>query len=303
MKIIKPSFVVHYDAPVNYDCVKLIEQGGRICYQSNWRVTDGSAIPFTKMLVDRGHTSALEHGAVYIEATSKASHRLGWGKVAAMASSPHTKTVEHKGGVRLYTNFRVIQQYAPAIFEVMIEKKELPLGLEFFEPKAGDIYRRLTVSIVCDRGISHEIVRNRDGSFSQESTRFCNYAKDQFGNEITVIKPLFWQEEDPRYGVWRDACEYAERAYFKLRDLDIAAGRKEANAQANRSVLPNSLKTEILCTYDLVGWDFFMYLRTSTGAHPQMREITCPMYSELQEKMLSEAWGSRQSHHPKNWLA
>lgn len=309
MKIIRPSFTVHHDAPINYDCIKLIEHGGRICYQSTWKTGENTARPFTEMLIDRGHTSALEHGAIYLKAPDpyRYSPSNQNPEARAIIESPYSKIIDEADGDyfpnrRIYTNFRVIQQYAPTVFEAVINHEELPFGFQFFIPKTDDPYRRLSASIICDRGISHEIVRNRDGSFSQESTRYCDFSKDQFGNEITVIEPLFWDEDDLRYQVWKDSCEYSEQAYFKLQALDKEIdGRSSGNSQANRSVLPNSLKTEILCTYDLVGWDFFMYLRTSKGAHPQMREITCPMYAELQERMLSDAWGSRQSHHPKDW--
>lgn len=306
MKIIKPSFTVHYDAPINYDCVKLIEHGGRICYQSTWKAGENTAKPFTEMLIDRGHTSALEHGAIYLAIDKDGIYTNE--EICKLLESPYSKVKEPvKRGFFythycVYTNLRVIQQLCPTIFEAIIERKELPFDLAFFEPTQDDPYRRLSASIVCDRGVSHEIVRNRDGSFSQESTRYCNFSKDQFGNEITVIEPMFWASDDPRYAVWKESCELSEASYFKLLALDKEIdGAENGIPQNARAALPNSLKTEILCTYDLVGWDFFMYLRTAKGAHPQMREIACPMYAELQEKIPSQAWGSRQSHQPKDW--
>ena len=124
----------------------------------------------------------------------------------------------------------------------------------------------LTVRIVCDRGVTHEIVRHRLASYSQESTRYCNYTGDKFGNEITVIKPCYWEEDSENFANWKRAMFFAEEYYFRL----IKNG---ATPQEARSVLPNSLKTEIVMTANLREWRHFLKLRTSKAAHPQMREI------------------------------
>jgi thymidylate synthase (FAD) len=139
-------------------------------------------------------------------------------------------------------------------------------------------HEKISVRVICDRGISHEIVRHRIASYSQESTRYCNYAKDKFGSEITVIEPLFWNkgcgEDVQKYNIWKNAVKDAEKAYFKL--LEIGATPQEA-----RSVLPNSLKTEIVMTMNLREWRHFFKLRTSSAAHPQMLEIAIPMLNEF----------------------
>ena len=127
-------------------------------------------------------------------------------------------------------------------------------------------HEKITVKIICDRGVSHEIVRHRIASYSQESTRYCNYSKDQFGNEITVIKPCFWDESSPNYLIWKKQMESIEKAYFDL----LSNGAKPEEA---RSILPNSLKTEIVVTMNLREWRHFFKLRTSRRAHPQMREV------------------------------
>lgn len=149
----------------------------------------------------------------------------------------------------------------------------------------------MTIKFVCDRGVSHEIVRHRVASYAQESTRYCNYSKDKFGNEITVIKPFFFNNEqedgigytDMRYFYWKESCEWAEEYYFKL--LELGATPQEA-----RSVLPNSLKTEIVVTMNLRELRHFLRLRTAKAAHPQMREITIPLLNELREE-LPEVFG------------
>lgn len=123
-----------------------------------------------------------------------------------------------------------------------------------------------TVKFICDRGVSHEIVRHRLASYCQESTRYCNYSKDSFGSEITVIKPLFLKEGTSGWDFWKRGCEEAETQYFNLLDWGCTA-------QEARSVLPNSLKTEVVMTADIREWRHFLKLRCSPAAHPQMREV------------------------------
>ena len=135
-----------------------------------------------------------------------------------------------------------------------------------------------TVKFIVDRGVSHEIVRHRVASYCQESTRYCNYSKDKFGNEITVIKPCFWDEQSFEYIKWLHTCQYSEKAYFTLLEAGVTP-------QEARSVLPNSLKTEVVMTANIREWRHFFKLRTSSAAHPQMREVAIPLLKELQEKI------------------
>jgi thymidylate synthase (FAD) len=135
-----------------------------------------------------------------------------------------------------------------------------------------------SVRFVVDRGATHEMVRHRIGvAFAQESTRYCNYSKAKFGSEIAVIRPCFWSEACRKFSIWHDAMGYAERAYFQL----IAEG---ASPQEARSVLPNSLKTEIVVTADFTEWRHIFQQRTSAAAHPQMREVMVPLLAEFQKR-------------------
>ena len=136
----------------------------------------------------------------------------------------------------------------------------------------------LAVKFIVDRGVSHELVRHRIASFAQESTRYCNYSNDKFGNELTFIKPLFWDEDDDFYPTWVDSMQNAERNYNYL--ISIGAKPQEA-----RSILPNSLKTEIVVTANYREWRTFFKLRTAQAAHPQMREVTIPLLKELQTQI------------------
>ena len=136
----------------------------------------------------------------------------------------------------------------------------------------------ISVRVICDRGVSHEIVRHRVASYSQESTRYCNYSKDKFGNEITVIEPLFFEKGSLEYKIWEDTMKEIEKNYFKLIEL----GRTPQEA---RSILPNSLKTEIVMTMNLREWRHFFKLRASKNAHPQMREVALIMLNLLKDEI------------------
>lgn len=146
-------------------------------------------------------------------------------------------------------------------------------------------HESISVRIICDRGVTHEIVRHRVASYSQESTRYCNYSHDQFDNQITVIDlasgfsyDLSTPDDRAKYQVWQEAMEAAEQAYFKL--LKLGADPQEA-----RSVLPNSLKTEIVVTMNLREWRHFFRLRTSRHAHPQMQEVAKMIYEVMLDKL------------------
>jgi len=159
----------------------------------------------------------------------------------------------------------------------------------------------LSVKFICDRGVSHELVRHRIASYAQESTRYCNYGKDKFGNSITVIEPCFYADRNEddiirirdreflqaapsssnitkRYVVWYNTCKIMEDRYFQL--LDLGATPQEA-----RAVLPNSLKTEVVMTANYREWRNVFKLRCANDAHPQIREIMIPLCVELQKRI------------------
>ena len=121
-----------------------------------------------------------------------------------------------------------------------------------------------SVKFICDRGVSHELVRHRIASYAQESTRYCSYNKDKFGNQIAVIEPPFVKEGSNQ--IWRETVQVIEDAYMRLTDAGEAA-------QLARSVLPISLKTEIWATMNLREWQHVFGLRCATGAHPQIRAL------------------------------
>ena len=178
---------------------------------------------------------------------------------------------------------RKIERYARVCY-----KSEDKLGDEVNTKFLGGLIRhghesvieheKITLMFITDRGITHEIVRHRLGSYSQESTRYCNYANDKFGNEITVIDPFYYKNRPAEYALWKKSCEEAEKNYFDL----LAAG---STPQEARAVLPNSLKTEIVVTYNIREWRHFLRVRCDKGAHPQIREIALPLLMLFKEIM------------------
>ena len=137
----------------------------------------------------------------------------------------------------------------------------------------------VSVRFICDRGVSHELVRHRLAAFSQESTRYCNYGDDdKFGGEITVIYPAFFLVGSELHHLWAEAMRKCEQVYMDL----LAHG---ATPQEARSVLPNSLKTEVVMTANLREWRHVFKLRTSSKAHPQMQELMRPLLDKFQEVM------------------
>jgi thymidylate synthase (FAD) len=140
----------------------------------------------------------------------------------------------------------------------------------------------ISVKITCDRGVTHEIVRHRIASYSQESTRYCNYSLGKFGSELTFIKPLFWEEGSPEYKLWENAMQSIEDTYNEMIKLG-------STAEKARSILPNSLKTEICVTMNLREWRHFFKLRTHPASHPQMVEIAKEIQTEFQ-KLLPEVF-------------
>ena len=284
MKLIKSSFSIWEQESGLEGIYKAIERAGRICYKSSDKITEDSAKPFVDRMIKSGHGAMLEHGTVYLDMPNSAGD---YNLVPFFASNPYSRVVIKPLNDRVHnyitTNFRVIvenfaEEYIPDILQYLCEPTE------YHE-------KRITVRFVCDRGVSHEFVRHRHFSFGQESTRYCNYAKDKFGNEITFIKPCFLDDSKlalygPYHTVIRDkslesifiaSLNNAEKDYIDLIDL----GWKPQEA---RAVLPNALKTELVVTGFVSDWNHFFDLRArgTTGVpHPQAKELAEPLMKEF----------------------
>ena len=175
---------------------------------------------------------------------------------------------------RIATAGRVCYQSEPNTSDAFFVSKLIQRGHESVLEHAV-----ISVRIICDRGVSHEIVRHRIASYSQESTRYCNYSKDKFGNELTFIRPPWVDLRDPddwASAWWCKAMESASEAYFDL----LQDGWTPEQA---RSVLPNSLKTEIVVTMNVREWRHFFRLRCAPAAHPQMRQIANMLLNGFRE--------------------
>lgn len=136
----------------------------------------------------------------------------------------------------------------------------------------------LTVKFVCDRGVSHELVRHRLASFAQESQRYCNYSKDKFNNSVNFIRPADIQPDTDAYNAWMCAMVVCENAYLRMLEFGV-------KPEIARSVLPNATATTIVVTADLREWRHIFKLRCASDAHPQMRELMRPLCTELKDKI------------------
>lgn len=145
----------------------------------------------------------------------------------------------------------------------------------------------ISARIITDRSVTHELVRHRIASYSQESTRYCSYGKDKFGNELTFIKPIFDKKHniDEEYYIqeWEKSMQQIENTY-----LDMS--NKGVSPEYSRHILPNSIKTEIVATMNLRSWRNFLKLRMSKNAHPQIRDIAFKIFNKF-NKVLPEVFG------------
>ena len=270
MRLIESSVEEYKQAPGLQGVYEQIERCGKTCYKSEPKGGE-TAKSFVDRMIENGHTAMLEHGTVYLKfpltretefirqfyINNKYSTCI-WRIEQGM---PKMDSITQ--WVYVTTNYRVIVEGA----------REEDLGF-ICEPTRYHA-RRITYKIICDRGVSHELVRHRSFSFAQESQRYCNYSKDKFGKELTFISPVKDMTPD-EYKVWRHALSTAEESYFKLIDLGF-------KPQEARSVLPNSTKTEIIVTGFKTDWDAFFdlrYFETTGPAHPDMKRVATLIYNE-----------------------
>lgn len=339
MNIVKAGHVhIPHEGITSY---QFIEKVGRVCYKSEDKITEDSAVKFVKGLVSRGHTAMIEHfwvhliynGDIYLlyrairDFVENGLHDLGDYSTffRFMQVSNDERTVYLSCPIRVFTELakrKMDKGAVPLFIREMIYKVQEDY-FDFFEEtstffseyedirtdsiiavsedefiflmKEADMseqeimkHNTHTFNFICNRGVSHELVRHRPCSFAQESTRYCNYSKDKFGQEITVIDPFTALYKDGNCDIdfqrklWLQSMDFAESKYFDL----LLAG---ATPQEARGVLPNDLKTEVVMTANEVEWQHIVNLRSkqTTGkSHPQMVEVMTPVYEEL--KVLSD---------------
>ena len=284
MKLIKPSFEI-LEQEVGLEGVyKQIEKVGRTCYKSEDRIAEGTAKGFVDRMIKSGHGAMLEHGTVYlyIEFTSPLSDRnfLFYSNIKHKYSSNKYSKVVNK----LIDNYKT-QCYITTNYRVLVENDWLD-DLQYICEPTKYHTKRITVKFTCDRGVSHEFVRHRVFSFAQESTRYCNYSKNKFGNEITYIEPCWDMQSDERK-LFLLQLEQAQNTYNAL----ISSGWSPQQA---RAILPNSLKTELIMTGFVDDWVHLFRLRTSfiaeTGKpHPDMSNLCDSLYKEFVNRGIMES--------------
>ena len=293
MRLIKPSFEILEQEPGIQGIYKQIERAGRTCYKSEDHITEDSAEKFVNMIKDRQHTAMLEHGTVYLYIHKDHAYNVigdNWVTEQYLSNSYSVINIDSYGNYHITTNYRVLYEN-----DWLDDLKYLCEPTEYHE-------KRITVKFICDRGVSHEFVRHRVFSFAQESTRYCNYSKDKFGNELTFIEPCWLEDynyDDNTYNqLFIDSLRWAEAHYLdllkkwedKIPDKRYKTGFRNNpwTPQQARTVLPNALKTELVMTGTVEQWKGFFKLRSSLygaiGAHPQAAELADKLYIQFKEK-------------------
>lgn len=274
MKLIKPSFLIKEQEPELIGIYRQIEYAGRICYKSSNKITEDSAKGFVDRMIKSSHGAMLEHGTVYLESSD------GFAGGFYLLRRKYEKNPYSR--VKIVHSFMtgIDHIYVTTNFRVLVENDWLD-DLKYICKPTQFHEKRVTVHFVCDRGVSHEFVRHRVFSFAQESTRYCNYSKDKFGNEITFIHPCWIEDNQDTYDRWcfYESLSKAEEVYFRLL-------KHGWTPQQARTVLPNALKTELVMTGFISDWEHFFKLRDAGSAHPQARELAHPLHEEFKNRNL-----------------
>ena len=269
MKLIKPSVEIREQREGLDGMYEHIEWAGRHCYKSHDKTTATSAKEFVGRIAKSGHGSVLEHGTIYLAIPAD-------DMPADLLMNPYTKCV--------YCQTPAIENwYAVTTNYRVIVENNWDLLLMHQCPPTSCHEKRITVKFTCDRGVSHEYVRHRTLSVSQESQRYCNYGKDKFGSQITFIKPSWWNAKSEDKESFKKALLTAEETYLKAikawdeRKQDKRFRTKHKgnplSPQHARMILPNATKTELVMTGFESDWQHFLELRCSTAAHPDARYL------------------------------
>lgn len=308
MKLIKPYFEIIEQKPDIKGLYKQVELCGRVAYKSEDKITEDSYKGFVDRMIKLNHGAVLEHGTVYLKIPAGLYEFLDYNNYRyddikdSIFANPYTKIHCQNGYYYISTNYRVlIENFAQEFIQELLQYICEPT--EYHE-------KRICVRFVCDRGVSHEFVRHRTFSFLMESTRYCNYSKNKFNNEVTFIIPNWLDLTSSDDEIHIDGNEgeycysddiytsnflytlrYAERIYLdlikqwdkKIPDKRYKSGFKNNpwTPQEARAVLPNALKTELIMTGFVSDWKHFFKLRDAGSAHPQAQELAKPLHEEF----------------------
>lgn len=287
MKLINPSFEIYEQGPGLEGIYEQIELAGRTCYKSK-RPEGQTAKDFVDRMIASQHYAMLEHGTVYLIERWKEGMEIK----PKYDNNPYSK-------VKVVNFYGETWKYITTNLRVLVENDWLD-DLQYICEPTEYHERRVTVRFTTDRGVSHEFVRHRVFSFAQESTRYCNYSKDKFGNELTFIIPSWVDTIEP--GTYEDDHEFPsmwghdhwmESIWFdnmiKCEKDYITMVREYLTPQQARQILPNSLKTELVMTGFVSDWQHFFDLRArgTTGApHPDAKALAEPLMGELYKRNL-----------------
>ena len=288
MKLIESSVQIIEEK----DPYKMIELAGRTCYKSEDKITENSAKEFVDRMIKLGHGAMLEHGTIYLTIDGEDPN------LSKIQSNPYTKVNLGPYEVLTEGNYTIsYKAYITTNLRVLIENNLKELLCYQVEPTEHH-EKRITAKFICDRGVSHEFVRHRVFSFAQESTRYCDYSKDKFGNDITYIIPSWLDLPEGKYSDWdNDWCDVSELKllYPEVDNLSDPANcflQSIKNAeyyyfmlinrgwkpQQARQVLPNATKTELVMTGFESDWEHFFELRCSGAAHPDAKKLADELY-------------------------
>jgi len=290
MKIIKPSVENWGRCSIDVESnLARIEAAGRLCYKSEDKIGPGTAQKFVKKLYDAGHWAMIEHSNFVIRAQNPAPSFAGFYAAIFLARNKYLNFWTSPGGNVLYIGGNLtawlhawnqhnliaelvpfFQQYGE-FFGLEATRESLPPFDTMFQAvtEFPEELERYTFKFICDRGVSHEMVRHRPCSFAQESTRYCNYSD----KDMEFIEPWWWN------GVGMDTVEGIQMRQEFLASCDYSQDRYEAMIhleaapQAARAILPNALKTEIVVTADRAEWRHIHKLRSHKSAHPDFQRV------------------------------
>ena len=293
MKLIKQSFEI-LDQQCGLEGIyKQIERAGRTCYKSEDKITEDSAKEFVDRMIKSGHGAMLEHGTVYLAMPTETMIPIeanGWGKYTKNPYSKGFRVCDVNGQKRvaITTNLRVL-----------VENGWLD-DLQYICEPTEYHEKRITVKFTTDQGILREFTRHRVFSFAVESTRYCNYSKNRFSNEVTFIQPNWISDEDVKdyhinynYFIDQDnnhitavnrfisALKNAEYFYMEL----IKLGWKPQQA---RNILPLATKCDMVMTGFVSDWKHFFELRDAASAHPQAQELAHSLHETFVQRGLIE---------------
>lgn len=283
MKLINSSYEILEQGEGLQGIYEQIERVGKTCYKSEVKGGE-SAKKFVEKMIANQHYAMLEHGTVYLAIPITTGHS-GGSEINYMHNKYSVVTESEGLSMKDEYNDPCDCWCVTTNLRVLVENGWMD-DLKYYlcEPTQWHV-KRVCVKFICDRGVSHELVRHRVFSFAQESTRYCNYSQNRFGKDFTFIKPAWYDSAEPRIKLDFEAClDWCASTYLGLLE-------QQYTPQQARQTLPNALKTEVCMTgfVDDAGWKHFFDLRAldKTGpAHPDMKALALPLYTDFIQRGL-----------------